>query len=264
MTSNPDYVLGHGQRELQRLAFQAQYWGEATLELLQRAGVTTGMRVLDIGCGAGDVSLLAATLVGPSGSIVGIDRVPAAVEAARGRASAAGFSQIEFQVATVEDFAPGRTFDALIGRFVLMYFADPVAALRTLVPVVHAGGVVAFLEMDIGAARTVPPVPVVATVVDRLKETFRRANVPIDLGPQVWRIFRAAGLADPALFVRSKVEPAPAPAGTQYIAETVRSLLPMMERSAWHRPRTSRSTPSPAVCRTPSSRPRLRCCRPRS
>ena len=60
MTSNPDYVLGHGQRELQRLAFQAQYWGEATLELLQRAGVTTGMRVLDIGCGAGDVSLLAA------------------------------------------------------------------------------------------------------------------------------------------------------------------------------------------------------------
>ena len=70
----------------------------------------------------------------------------------------------------------------------------------------------------------------VETALERLRDTFRRAGIPVDFGPQVWRIFRAAGLPEPALIVRSKVEPAPALSGTRYIAETVRSLLPMMER----------------------------------
>jgi len=230
MSPNPEYVLGDGQRELQRLALQAQYWGGATLELLKRARIGPGMRVLDLGSGAGDVSLLAATLVGSSGSIVGIDRSPAAVEAARAKVEAAGLANVEFHATAIEDFATDRPFDALIGRFVLVYFSDPVATLRQLLPLVRSRGVVAFLEMDIDAARTVPRVPVVETAIERLRDTFRRAGVPVDFGPQVWRIFRAAGLPEPALIVRSKVEPAPALAGTQYIAETVRSLLPMMER----------------------------------
>ena len=52
----------------------------------------------------------------------------------------------------------------------------------------------AFLEMDMVAARTVPPVAFVATVVDWLRETFRRGGVQIDLASQVWRIFRLPGL----------------------------------------------------------------------
>ena len=70
----PEYVLGHASNELQRLAYQAQYWDEATLQLLQNAGIEPGMHLLDIGSGAGDVSLLAATLVGPTGSVLGVDR----------------------------------------------------------------------------------------------------------------------------------------------------------------------------------------------
>ena len=189
MSPNPEYVLGDGQRELQRLALQAQFWGGATLELLKRARIGPGMRVLDLGCGAGDVSLLAATLVGSSGSIVGIDRSPAAVEAARAKVEAAALANVEFHVAAIEDFAADRPFDALIGRFVLMYFSDPVATLRQLLPLVRSRGVVAFLEMDIDAARTVPRVAVVETALERLRDTFRRAGIPVDFGPQVWRIF---------------------------------------------------------------------------
>ena len=140
MSPNPEYVLGDGQRELQRLALQAQFWGGATLELLKRARIGPGMRVLDLGCGAGDVSLLAATLVGSSGSIVGIDRSPAAVEAARAKVEAAALANVEFHVAAIEDFAADRPFDALIGRFVLMYFSDPVATLRQLLPLVRVPG----------------------------------------------------------------------------------------------------------------------------
>jgi hypothetical protein len=75
-----------------------------------------------------------------------------------------------------------------------------------------------------------PPVPLALQATEWVCETFRRAHIPIDLGPRVWQIFRAAGLPEPALIVRSKAEPAPAAQGTRYLADTVRSLLPMMER----------------------------------
>ena len=68
------YVLGHSPTEIRRLITQAAIIQTTTERLLRSAGIERGMRVLDLGCGAGDVSMLAATLVGVSGSVVGIDR----------------------------------------------------------------------------------------------------------------------------------------------------------------------------------------------
>ena len=68
-----DYVLGHSRPEIDRLQRQAEMLRPITERLLVAAGVEPGMRVLDIGCGPGDVSTLIADLVGPTGSVVGID-----------------------------------------------------------------------------------------------------------------------------------------------------------------------------------------------
>jgi hypothetical protein len=68
------YILGHSPAEIQRLMSQAVMLRPITERLLRSAGIEPGMRVLDIGCGAGDVSMLAAELVGSTGSVVGIDR----------------------------------------------------------------------------------------------------------------------------------------------------------------------------------------------
>ena len=68
------YILGHDPGELDRLIAQARFFGDLTEEVLRRAGVGPGMRVLDVGCGTGDVSFLAARLVGPTGSVLGVDR----------------------------------------------------------------------------------------------------------------------------------------------------------------------------------------------
>jgi ubiquinone/menaquinone biosynthesis C-methylase UbiE len=70
------YILGHSQEEIRRLTFQGAILRPFTERLLRNAEIGPGMRVLDLGCGAGDVSMLAAELVGPSGSVVGIDRNP--------------------------------------------------------------------------------------------------------------------------------------------------------------------------------------------
>ena len=86
----PTYALGHSQRELKRLTFQARLFDPFTRRVFEQAGLAQGMRILDVGSGNGDVALLAATFVGASGEVLGIDRAPAAVQAANARAQAAG------------------------------------------------------------------------------------------------------------------------------------------------------------------------------
>jgi len=67
------YVMGHDDRERRRLALQAAILNPLTEQLLQRAGISTGMHVLDLGCGIGEVSLMAARLVGRHGAVTAID-----------------------------------------------------------------------------------------------------------------------------------------------------------------------------------------------
>src|SRR5215470_15827424 len=71
--TGPDYVMGHNDRERRRLALQAAVLNPLTDSFLRRAGVSAGMRVLDLGCGIGEVSLITARLVGPHGQVHGID-----------------------------------------------------------------------------------------------------------------------------------------------------------------------------------------------
>src|SRR5262245_17165364 len=80
------YAMGYTSDEFKRLEMQASYLKQLTADFLRRAGLAPGMRVLDIGCGIGDVSLLAADLVGPSGAVLGVDRSAESVAIAERRA----------------------------------------------------------------------------------------------------------------------------------------------------------------------------------
>jgi SAM-dependent methyltransferase len=96
--SDPAYQFGSGigEDELARLEAQGAAMATATRMILAQAGIRAGMRVLDLGCGAGDVSFLAADLVGPGGSVVGVDRSPGALARARLRAGQRGLAQVRF------------------------------------------------------------------------------------------------------------------------------------------------------------------------
>ena len=91
-----------------------------------------GDRVLDIGCGFGDASQQLAQIVGPSGSVLGVDVAPRFIDAAREEAEAAGVENVRFDVSDVQvaDFA--ETFDYAFSRFGTMFFANPVPALRNV------------------------------------------------------------------------------------------------------------------------------------
>jgi ubiquinone/menaquinone biosynthesis C-methylase UbiE len=125
-----DYVLGNSAQEQQRLKLQGKFLEKWTEQFLLSAGIEPGMSVLDIGCGMGDVSLLAAKLVGTTGHVTAIDRDLVVIEKARERVREEGRgANIEFIHAELLNFHAEGRFDAVVGRYVLFFQPDPVAAI---------------------------------------------------------------------------------------------------------------------------------------
>ena len=110
------YPLGYSAAEARRLEVQGKYLEDLTADVFRRAGITQGMHILDIGCGVGDVSLLAAQMVGMAGSVLGIDRHIASVEIARQRVASLGVKNVRFESVDLNSVDTASTFDAVVGR----------------------------------------------------------------------------------------------------------------------------------------------------
>lgn len=222
------YVLGHSEQELARLERQGEIFGVETTDVLRRAGVRTGMQVLDVGCGVGDVSMIAAEMVGPTGAVLGIDNAASALPTARARAQRAGYDWLRFAEADLYQFEPTDGFDAVIGRFVLLHVPDPVAALMHLGRFLNDNAVVGFIEMDITQAGAVPDMPLLTQCIDWIVQTYRQVGVEPDMGSRLYATFRSAGF-NPRLTGSTRIESGPDSIVYQFAAQTLVSLLPAME-----------------------------------
>jgi SAM-dependent methyltransferase len=230
MTAPAEYVLGHSAAELRRLIEQAAFFGDLTADVFRRAELTEGMHVLDVGCGGGDVAFLAASMVDPAGSVIGIDRAEEAVAFARERASQAGAANVKFAVADAATYQPARKFDAVVGRLVLAYQPEPGLVLRHLASLLRDGGVIAFHETDLSTASTKPESPLFRRVVQLVIETYRRANLEAEMGSRLHSAFLEAGLPEPQMIAAARVESGPLSPAYAAVARVVASAAPMMER----------------------------------
>jgi ubiquinone/menaquinone biosynthesis C-methylase UbiE len=226
-----DYSLGHAAAELERLVWQAGVLWPYTERLLRLAGIEPGMRVLDVGCGAGDVTMRLAELVGPSGSVTGVDREAEPLALAARRAESAGLSSIRFRQAAVEDFTTAETFDAVVGRYVVIHQADPVGFLRAAGRHVAPGGILAFHEMNVARPALVfPDVALWRQADDWAKLALCSVSPHMDAGSRLIEHFAAAGLPEPELRCEAPVGGGKDCDLYKYMAETIRSLLPVLAR----------------------------------
>ena len=225
------YVLGHSQRELNRLRSQAQLLAPFTRQLLLDAGIVRGMRVLDVGSGAGDLAFLAGELVGWTGEVIGTDISAAAIAAASEAAQARSAANIRFVKADPSEMHFEQPFDAVIGRYVLLFAADRGGTLARLARHLRPGGIVAFHEPDWSFVRSVPGAPTYDRCCQWIVQTWRLAGTPNDMADQLHAAFLAAGLPAPLMRMQTHIG-----GGDEIewwleaVADLVASLLPAMER----------------------------------
>ena len=225
------YTMGRTKEETDRLIQQSGLYEDLTKRFLRDAGLFSGLKILDIGSGAGDVAMAAAELVGDDGEVVGIDMNAEILEIARARAQGAGFANIQFLAGDTRTLDLPNDFDALIGRLVLMYMADPVDALRQLTTRLRPGAIVAFQEVDFTSisAFYADHTPLMNNLAEWAVEVFKRSGAHTGMGFDLYGTFVDAGLPEPALQYAAPMGGPEAWGGYQYVANSFRSILPLME-----------------------------------
>jgi ubiquinone/menaquinone biosynthesis C-methylase UbiE len=195
-----NYVLGQSVHEYERLMLQARMLRPYTEKFFRAAGLGAGMRVLDVGSGMGDVAILSADIVGPGGHVLGIDRDAAALDNARRRTDEQGCSSwVEFKASNLDEFTTKDQFDALVGRYILLYQPDPSSTIRSLLRSVKPGGIVVFHEFDLpGPDASYPPCPLYDQVGMLVGEVFRRGGAT-PVGRRLGKTFLDAGLPFPTI-----------------------------------------------------------------
>ncbi len=223
-----NHVLGRSDSELARLSEQGRLYEPGTRQMILEAGVRPGDAVLDVGCGAGDVSLLPANAVGPRGRVLAVDRAPEAVDTTRRRAAAAGCGWLDAVQGVVEALPPSERFDGVFGQFVLLHVPEPVSLLRHLRGLVRPGGVVAFAELDVSTLTSDPPSSILEAARGWIAQALARSGAQPDMGGKLYAAYRAVGL-DPRLATFCHVDVGSASATIGLVSNVVASLAPALE-----------------------------------
>jgi len=224
-----DYALGYTDAEQERLVRQATLIAPHTERLFREAGIGVGHRVLDLGSGMGDVSMLVAGLVGASGEVVGIERDATSIERAQARVAAAGLRNVSFLNVDVNNIVTDRPFDAVVGRFILMFLPDPIFVLRSVSRLVRPGGVLAFQEPSwIPMLALGDRLPLWSCVLRSIHETISRSGANPEMGLALYQIFQEIGLPAPHMHLEI-------PLGSdvdflRVISELLCSLRPLSEQ----------------------------------
>jgi ubiquinone/menaquinone biosynthesis C-methylase UbiE len=218
--------MGHDDRERRRLSLQASILNPLSDQLLRRAGLSAGLRVLDIGCGVGELSMVAARLVGRKGRVTGIDIDEGALALASERAREQELDQIDFAHADVGTYRPDASYDAVIGRHILIHTPDPRVVVGMAHSLLNPGGVAVFQEYDFSVVHG----PYLnAPVFERVFEIFRMffakaANGKIGTG--LFQLLIDAGFSSPECRVEYPMDGGADSPFYEWLAESLRSVLP--------------------------------------
>jgi len=190
------YPIKGGKTGRARLTVLARVLAPTTEKLFERAGPITGLKVIDVGCGGGDVTFPLARHVGPDGHVTGIDLDEEKLKAARAAAEAQGFSHVRFEASDVTKRWPVAEADLVYGRFILTHLKQPQDLLAQAMAALKPGGMILIEDIDIAGCFCYPE----NTAVDASFQLYmalsrRRGGDPI-VGRRLGLLLEEAGFGD--------------------------------------------------------------------
>ena len=201
--SGPDYILATGEAGARRLLLLDEIFGFHSREVLGRAGLAQGMRVADIGCGTGLVSLWIATQVGDRGSVAGVDMSGEQLRIAEKNAAAAGLTNVSFQEASAyETKLPRGQFDLVYSRFLMCHLADPAKALSEMRALLKPDGILVCEDHDDGGIFSEPPTRAYKRLVEISDAVNRTRGLDSYIGLKLPHLIRDAGFRMPEVMVK--------------------------------------------------------------
>ena len=218
-----EYLLGSEEAEIARLDRQAAMIAGAGDALLRLAGIAPGMRVLDLGTGLGHVAFQLAEVVGPEGSVVGVDREAPLLAIAERRREAENVRFVEADVRTVRFDEP---FDAIVARLLLQHLPDAVDVPRHHMGNLRPGGIMVAIDADGGAVRAEPAVELVDRVIGWIEAALRTAGADPRIGARLIPLLRKAGFEDVTGVGMQGYSAAGDPSGPGMLAGIMRTLAP--------------------------------------
>jgi ubiquinone/menaquinone biosynthesis C-methylase UbiE len=225
------YVLGGTGREHERLIRQARIFNPFTERLFRNAGVARGHRVLDIGSGVGDIAMLAAELVGPTGEVVGVERDANTLAKARSRVAEAqlrNVSFVEMDVNRVVSEVNSKPFDVVVGRLILEFLPDPGAVLRSLSKLVRPGGIIVFQDCYWAPLlQLTARLPLWTKCASLICQTFECSGANMDMEHRLYQAFLDAPLPTPRVMIEIPV--GDSPDIRRWVYDLFCTLYPQME-----------------------------------
>jgi 2-polyprenyl-3-methyl-5-hydroxy-6-metoxy-1,4-benzoquinol methylase len=192
------YILATGGKDMERLRLLQEVYGPGSRASLLRAGLAAGQRVLEVGCGSGNMACWIAEQVGAAGSVVGIDNSAGQIELARQQAKTRGLANVEFQVADAySPRLPEGSFDLVCCRLVLMHLTRPVEALAAMRSLVKPSGVVLAEEMELGVWLCDPPTEAMNQFYELNVALGELRGEHFRLGSSLHGVFQEAGFERP-------------------------------------------------------------------
>jgi len=199
MSNSKDYLLGTDEAETQRLGMQHRLWAESAVSVWERAGVRVGSHILDLGSGPGFIASDLAELVGPDGSILGVEGSPLFVEQFRDRMNALNLPWAEIVEGDLHDLTEligdrAGTFDVAYSRWVPCFLEEPGVVIKQAAAALKPGGRLAIQDyFSYDTLRLAPRVPVFEQVIAAITKMWNQTG-DLDVMGDMPRYMREAGL----------------------------------------------------------------------
>jgi len=190
------YAIRGGNEGKERLDVLARVLLPTTTQLVERVGLTNGMKCLDVGCGGGHVTILMAGIVGPEGRVIGTDTDAEILALAREDAKAAKITNVDFQQQNACACLWHNEFDVAYARFLVSHLDEPENCLAAMAEACLPGGTIVIEDTDFAGSFCYPA----CTAYERYKELYQelvqRRGGDSNIGPKLPGMLRRAGIND--------------------------------------------------------------------